>query len=389
MDTLSLSAAFIATVLLLSRIWDAVLDPLVGQLSDRVRIHGGRRKGVLLIAMLPLAALFLASLSPAAAHSSAVFVIITFSLLLAYSWCAVPYEAWGVDLCAEPHDRSRMTAWREGAGIIGMLCALAMPALLTTLGWSLQEALRGTAILCALAFVATTVAALWFVPEVKSLSAAQQSWDILAPFRMAEFRRLNAAFILSGIGAAIPATVVLFYVEVYLGSSKGPLFLLAYFIAGVLALPMWVKLTKWSAKRTVWVAALAVNTLAFACIYLVEPGQELLYGALVSLSGLGFGATLAIPTSIQIDLIEEAARRSGIRSEGQYFGLWSFSRKASAALGAFVSLQVLGLYGYSTAEGLTPAIATVIRDLYILAPCIFMLAAALVALRLPVLEGSR
>lgn len=385
-DGLSLSASFVAFVLLISRIWDAALDPLVGYLSDRVRLRGTRRKSILCISAFPFGLLFLTSLSPFVVESSAAFVAVTMALFVAYTFCAVPYEAWGVDLCEAPHDRSRVSAWREGAGLFGMLFALSLPALLTTMGWTLSDALWATALTCVAAFILAVCAVYYLLPERQGSTTSRSPVALLTPLRMMEFRRLSVAFVLSGIGAAIPATVVLFYVEAYLNSTRGPLFLLTYFIAGILALPFWVVLSKRMTKRAAWVAALIVNTLAFACIYLVQPGDELLYGVLVAVSGLGFGATLALPTSIQIDVIEEAARRTGQRSEGQFFGLWSFSRKVSAAIGAYLSLKVLGLYGYSGAEQASPVAVAAIRDLYILAPCVFMLAAAVMALRIPVME---
>jgi Na+/melibiose symporter-like transporter len=67
--------------------------------------------------------------------------------------------------------------------------------------------------------------------------------------------------------------------------------------------------------------------------------------ATLILSGIGFGATLALPSSIQADVIDYDELLTGERREGQYIGLWSISKKMAAAVGVGVGLAVLGAAG--------------------------------------------
>ena len=78
---------------------------------------------------------------------------------------------------------------------------------------------------------------------------------------------------------------------------------------------------------------MAINTGAFAGVFFLGPGDAAIYGILVFLSGIGFGATLAIPSAIQADVIDYDELLTGERREGQYIGLWSISKKFAAAMG--------------------------------------------------------
>ena len=86
---------------------------------------------------------------------------------------------------------------------------------------------------------------------------------------------------------------------------------------------------------------MALNTGAFVGVFFLAPGDTLLYGLLVFLSGIGFGATLAIPSAIQADVIDYDELLTGERREGQYIGLWSISKKSLILWRRAQSLRIL------------------------------------------------
>ena len=93
-------------------------------------------------------------------------------------------------------------------------------------------------------------------------------------------------------------------------------------------------------------AGLAINTGAFLFVVLLEPGDFLLYGLIVFVSGAGLGANLAIPPAMQADVVAWAEHSSGEAQEGRYVGLWSLARKVAAAASAAFALSVVGFFGY-------------------------------------------
>ena len=141
-----------------------------------------------------------------------------------------------------------------------------------------------------------------------------------------------------------------------------------YFVVGVFFLPAWVAISKKIGKKTTWLIAMAINTVAFIFVFFLGPGDELPYGILVALSGIGFGATVAIPSAMQADVIDYDELLSGERREGQYVGLWSVTRKLAAAVGVGVALSILGYAGYQ-AEYFSDAGRDVRSESYCMPSC--------------------
>ena len=110
-------------------------------------------------------------------------------------------------------------------------------------------------------------------------------------------------------------------------------------------LPLWILLSHRIGKKRTWILSMLLNTGAFTGVFLLGPGDVSAYAALVFLSGLGLGATLALPSSLQADVIDYDEYRTGERKEGAYFALWNFIRKAAnGIMGALagVALQFSG-----------------------------------------------
>lgn len=133
---------------------------------------------------------------------------------------------------------------------------------------------------------------------------------------------------------------------------------------------------------------MAINTGAFIGVFFLGPGDTLIYGILVFLSGIGFGATLAIPSAIQADVIDYDELLTGERREGQYIGLWSIAKKFAAAVGIGVGLSVLGMAGYAPNTEQPAAVQLTLRILYALIPSICNMIAIAIAFAYPISSRS-
>ena len=195
---------------------------------------------------------------------------------------------------------------------------------------------------------------------------------------------LLAAYTVSAIGNNLPATLILYYVEYVLKSDSADAFLLLYFVTGIVFLPAWIVVARRTGKKLAWLASMAVNTGAFIGVFFLGPGDAAIYGVLVFLSGIGFGATLAIPSSIQADVIDYDELLTGERREGQYIGLWSISKKLAAAIGIGAGLTILGWAGYVPNAAQPPQVVYVLRTLYALVPSICNMIGFCIALAYPI-----
>jgi Na+/melibiose symporter-like transporter len=203
----------------------------------------------------------------------------------------------------------------------------------------------------------------------------------LQPFRNSRFRWLFAVFLLNGIAAAIPATLFLFFTNDRLALPQyAGLFLVLYFIAAALSMPLWVALAKRYGEQRAWLIGMALAIAAFVWAYTLGSGAVAGFAVICILSGFALGADLALPPALLAAVIGHA---NGIgKHEGSYFGIWNWATKMNLALAAGISLPLLEVLGYTTgttdAQGLH---ALAIG--YALLPCFLKTLAALLLWRAP------
>jgi GPH family glycoside/pentoside/hexuronide:cation symporter len=232
--------------------------------------------------------------------------------------------------------------------------------------------------------------ALWCVIAIREQKAEPKvgSLGLVAGIRQVmrnkPFTVLLAAYTISAIGNNLPATLILFYVQYVLQSELADLFLMEYFISGIIFLPAWIWVSRRTGKKAAWLASMAVNSGAFVGVFFLGPGDELIYGILVFFSGIGFGATLAIPSAIQADVIDYDELLTGERREGQYIGWWSISKKMAAAVGIGAGLSLLGMAGYVPNAEQSESVRFTLRILYALVPSVLNLIGLAIALAYPI-----
>lgn len=332
--------ALLGLILLGARLLDAVIDPWLGWLADRVP-----RRRMLALALLPFALGFVALLNP---PGQGVGLWLFGSLALTYfgfSAATVAYQAWGADVGGNSALRTRLTAAREGFGLLGVVLAAALPSVLasemnegiTRLSWLLPPLLLAAAAICFYGVVPRPLAA---VSGEALLPSLRRVFADLA------FRRLLLVFAANGIAAAVPATLFLFFVADVLQAqaASGPLLAL-YFIAGAASLPLWIRLAARHGRVAAWLAAIALSIAAFAGASLLGRGDIWAFAAICLVSGLALGADLALPAAIAADLGERQGQA------GACFGVWNFVAKLNLALAAGLSLPLIGALGYVPGGG--------------------------------------
>lgn len=336
--------AVVGSVLLVSRLTDALTDPLIGWASDRVP-----RRRMLCLAGLPLLALglWLVLRPPDGAGAAWLFGGLLVATL-GYSVATINYQAWGAELVDSADGRQRAAAAREGFGLVGVVLAAALPA---WLGADLREGLAATA--WAFAPLAMLCAALCigFAPAPPVLAPASHppwlGWH--AALSDPAMRRLLVLFAVGGIAAAVPSATVLFYISDVLQAEQATGGLLAiYFVSGAAGMPIWVRAARRWGKPRAWAAAMAVTLVVFAWAGLLSAGQVWAFGLICALSGLALGADLAIPPAMLADLL---ARRRHETSGATWFGLWNLINKANLAIAAGLALPILALCGYRPGSG--------------------------------------
>jgi glycoside/pentoside/hexuronide:cation symporter, GPH family len=370
--------ATLGVVLLLARLFDAFIDPLLGRLSDKLFARSvqavlafGAAAGVLLSAgfvLLFFPPLAVRQQQPMLIAWASAMLLITYA---AYSALSIAHQSWGAMLGGSEAQRSRLVAWREGFGLIGVILASILPVA------------SGLTASTATFIIAIFIAWMAWTQSVKPLASLTNTstHSIFKPFQNAAFKRLLAVFVLNGIASAIPATLILFFVQDRLQAPKQmeAAFLGAYFVCAALAVPVWLRLIKNIGLARSWLVGMVLAIAVFAWAMQLGTGQTTAFLVICALSGVALSADLTIPSALLIGVIADAGDRG--RAEGAYFGWWNFATKFNLALAAGLTLPLLGLLGYTPGTQ-QPQALSALTMVYCLAPIAIKIIAALALYRL-------
>jgi glycoside/pentoside/hexuronide:cation symporter, GPH family len=395
-DVIGVNIAVLGYILFSVRIFDAVTDPALGYLSDRTRTRMGRRRPYIAVGSIFVALTMFLLFTPPQANASletAWFAGFIYTLFFCWTAVTVPYESLGPEITFDYNERTSLFGMRDGFLIAGTMAAASSPAVVQWLfglaGDTAGE--RAKFFWIAVIYAPLLIGSCWWcVLVIKELPQQPnynrtRLWQGLRQIgRNRPFVILLIAYTVSAIGNNLPATLILFYVEYVLQSKMADAFLLLYFITGIVFLPGWILVARRTGKKAAWLASMAVNTGAFIGVFFLGPGDAAIYSILVFLSGIGFGATLAIPSAIQADVIDYDELLTGERREGQYIGLWSISKKFAAAVGVGAGLSILGMVGYTPNVEQSEQVRLTLRILYALVPSVCNIIAFLIALAYPI-----
>ncbi len=359
--------ASLGAVLLAARLLDAFIDPALGRWSDRMFARSPAlvlRWGVLAAAFLALgfAGLFFPQVARGAGQNPNTLLLWAFALLLitytAYSALSVAHQSWGARYGGNEAQRSRVVAWREGFGLVGVLMASILP-IVSGVGSSV--AMFCVVLICGV--WAWCVAA--YPPSSPAGAAETSVWQ---PLKQPAFRKLLAIFMVNGIASAIPATLVLFFIQDKLQAPKAfeGAFLGVYFLAAALCIPLWLRVIARFGLARSWLAGMVLAVLVFMGAAGLGAGDVAWFMLVCALSGVALGADLTVPSAMLAGLIADAGDSGS--AEGAYFGWWNFATKLNLALAAGLALPVLQAFGYAPGARSPEALSALVLA-YCILPC--------------------
>lgn len=365
--------AALGAVLLAARLVDAVLDPIIGRWCDRLAARSpGAVLGVSgLSAVLLALGLWALFFPPAAVRDGGTLLLGWAGLVMALSYTvfsvmSVAHQAWGARLGGTEAQRSRVVAWREALGLCGVLIAAVLPG---TLG--LGAMVGSFAVLLALGWWAWSRS---IRPPASPDADAPRAVAGPSPLRQGAFVRLLAVFVINGTASAVPATLVLFFVQDRLQApgSIEPAFLGTYFLCAALSMPLWVRIVARFGLARSWLLGMGLSVAVFVWAATLGTGDIAPFIVVCALSGMALGADLTVPGALLAGLIGDLGERG--RREGAYFGWWNFAAKLNLALAAGLALPVLAWLGYEPGSRDPQALMT-LTAAYCLLPCVLKLLA--------------
>lgn len=380
-DGLGIDLAALGAVLFLTRIFDTVQDPFLGRVVDAFQRKCYGWFGLMLISGALLALGFVLLFTPPDWSKSSLLAWLTLSLILVYfahSLLSICYLTWGARLSDDVGQRSRVTAWREAFGLVGVVVASVLPTFWVA-DWGPRQGYQFFAwVFVVILFLGLLTTLRWAPSPQIAVTGTLQGWRIA--LKPPAVRRVMCFYLFNAISVAIPATLVLFFIDdVVQAPQQAGMFLGIYFLAGMLTLPLWVALSDRIGKARAWALGSVLAAASLVCSGWIQGGDVLAYSLVCLLAGTALGADVALPPAMLADAIPEQNRKS----TGLYFGIWVLISKFALALAAGLALPSLKIFGYVPGQFQTTDALTV---LYVFLPIAFKVIAILVLL--PLLSGG-
>ena len=380
--------AVIGYILLAGRIFDTITDPLIGWLSDRHPIAGARRKPWIAIGAVFAGIGLVQVLNPPAGATAGYLLGWSIVLYAGWTMVAVPYLTWGAELSRNYDQRARITSWREGTALIGIVAAGIVNAVAVQAGWSETAAIGAIAWLAVATGGVLFPLLIWLVPEADIPEARPtrtnqiSQWRTLFANRL--FQRLLSTWFLNSLANGIPAALFFYYLEYGLGAGAEdrPIFILVYFAAAIVGIPLWLSLSRRWGKHKVWCMAMLAAALAFIWVPFLPSGAYAAFAVVCLVTGLALGADLALPPAMQADVVDYDRLKFGADRAGQLFALWGMGTKLALAAAFGLALPGVAALGFDPTAP-TEAGRTALVVIYAVVPCVIKVLAVAMIWRFP------
>jgi len=384
-DELGVPLAAVGGAIAGSRLLDVVTDPLIGRLSDRGILPGGRRKPWMVLGV-PLFVLALWKIFVPEPGADALYLGAWSAILyLGFTMIDLPHKAWGAELSTDYDERSRIAGWREAiatAGQVGLLGGLVWLAALgiddaaTQLRWVASGVLIALPLL-----VLLCVRAVDEGPREATRSKGLSTLDGLAVVaRNPAFVRMVGCVLLFVSGVAIQGTLHrLVLTDVMGDADRFPLMILVENVATLAAVPLWLMVGRRIGKHRALMAAAAWLAVWSVPLVFLRAGQTDLLMVIVAIRGSSFASILFLANSMAADVIDVDTLETGEQRSGLFFAVWGMTIKLSLALGVLLGTALPAAFGYDPSqEVITEAIQGRLMAVYGGVPAVLMGLGALV-----------
>jgi len=351
---LGVEPTWVAAAMIAHGILNAVLNPVVGALSDRIRTPWGRRIPWIGLGIVPLVVAFALIWMPPELPAAGLivwFLIVVAVYDIAFVVVVLNISALFPEIFRTTDERARGNVPRQIFAILGIVLGTAgAPALYGWIGWPGMAIVLSTVCLVLLVW---SFAGGMIERRVPEAASEAMRWGDQLKYTFAN--RAFVPYVLGSLFIQTSIAVILaalpFYVRYSLGAAEGEgsILLGAIFVTAIPSIVLWSAVVRRTSPRTALLASVAVFGLAVLG-YLMT--STVLAAALVGIAvGVGVGGLLQLLEVVLAQIIDEDATRTGHRREGAYFGVNGFVVRGSVVLQAVVAAAVLTASGFDASLG--------------------------------------
>lgn len=372
-DVFGISMGAVATLMLLSRFWDAINDPIIGSLCDKTHSRWGRYRPWLLIAA-PLTAIVL--MLTFWAHpdwsetNKVVYMAITYCVLvLGYTCVNIPYGTLCGAMTQNMDERAKINTSRSVSAMvaIGIINIITVPLIDLVGDGNARQGYLLVAVIYGIIFAACHIFCFAKTKEVVEVPAQQkiplkvQIKSVIRnkPYLLALLGQLLFGFVLYGRNADL-----LYYFTYVEGSAAlFSLYSLAIIIPSVIGAACFPLLFKWTSNKGWAASVFALGTGAtMIMLYFFSPRlSPVPFYAFAALSQFFFSGFNTAIYAIIPDCVEYGEWRTGVRNDGFQYAFISLGNKIGMALGTSMLALALGMAGYVSNAAQNETVLSIMR----------------------------
>ena len=404
LDVVGLHPALVGTIFLITKIWDAVNDPIVGALTDRTQSRWGRRRPWLLFAAVPFGLLFIAQwMAPQWSEAAKFWYYLVVAILLdgAFTAANVPYSAMTPELTHDYDERTSLSSYRLSFSIMGGVLAVFFHTQIVS---AIGNPLIGNAIAAscwAVLIIGANLITFFFTREkhYEEMVKAREEEPagpgffegLRIVFRNKAFVNVTVIYLMSWLAIQFVQNNLFLYVKYWIGaeSSFGFLVLAVQFSAFIF-LMIWAKISGKIGKQNIYYLGMSFWVVVEVIMFFVQPGQVTFLFIMAILAGAGVSIGYLVPWSMVPDVVELDELETGQRREGIFYGFFVFLQKLGISLGLAISNYIFALTGYknqvlgSAAQVQPPAVLMAMRIFISLAPAVILLLSFVAVYKYPI-----
>ena len=359
-----LALSIIGSIFIIIRLFDAFTDPIMGYISDNFPLRFGKRKPWVLIGgILFIFSTWMLFVPIYKSVDVEYFFFWLFISAIGWTIAYAPYYAMGAELSMDYLERSKVTFCRELFTILGIIFA----SLLYSISFDFDNKIFKSGIgsniglfqICIFSSVFFVLSMfLFLLSKSNSKEVSYDKNNILNIFeifislkKQKLMRKLLFSHFINGLANGLPPALFVFYVNSVLKSPEFTgILLFLYFLGALVGVPLWIFISNKLDKHMVWCYAMVYSCFIFIFVLFLKEYDLIFFAIICILSGLALSADLAIPSSIQADIIDLEYLKTGKRLTGQFFAFWGLVSKAAIAISTGMALILLDIIGFKSDE---------------------------------------